>query len=633
MSQLNITESQSRMRVAGRRTANYSGVQSQLIADKARLMTTMADAGEYLEYKDQVLDVLNVAQYEIQAKTQDTIAALLTQLIREVVPGKEDRVILEQGLKANKNTLEFVVESADGKRENIYLDKGGSIQNIISMGLRFVMLSRTRNRRILCLDESDCWLSTKYIPGFAKIMSDLSARLGVQVIYISHHNPAAFDGLARRIHLTKEGNEIIADVVDDYKPQNVGVGLDSDDNSELFEDTGWNYIRLSNYRGHGNTVLELSPGLNVITGDVDLGKSAIIEAIDSIIHNTSNEGAIRHGHPEARVEIGLEDGLSLQWCYKRRGAKKTEYRLIDHENVTLEYSNSGNEVPDWLHSYLAMEDINGMSLHIGSQDSPNFLIDKSVSTHFRAEALSLNADSRHIQAMIRRHGEKSKEARREINQGQKDLVHVKNKLGAVRNIIDCEDIYQRLESISDKILSSDTKYDRLGFVIGRLETLKVRIDTTEGVESIVSPETPSIADAEAIKKMGVSINRLSAVRSALDGVQSLLMPICPNIDINSHADMSSMIQSIKRKRALLSILDYTASLPATPQFSDPEVVAKLGVQIDNFKKSVSKDTAAEAQIKDEIKVIAHEKDHILTSAGSCPTCERPYQENSLDVAI
>jgi exonuclease SbcC len=67
-------------------------------------------------------------------------------------------------------------------------------------------------------------------------------------------------------------------------------------------------IELINFQGHGHSVLALSPGLNVITGPSDNGKSSIIRAIRWVLQNRpQGDGICKHDTDETRVIIRTDN--------------------------------------------------------------------------------------------------------------------------------------------------------------------------------------------------------------------------------------------------------------------------------------------------------------------------------------
>ena len=80
--------------------------------------------------------------------------------------------------------------------------QGGSVCNILSVGLRLIALSQLhpeRHRPFLVLDEQDCWLRPALIPSFMQLINEIAARLELQLLVISHHPIDLFAGAADRI--------------------------------------------------------------------------------------------------------------------------------------------------------------------------------------------------------------------------------------------------------------------------------------------------------------------------------------------------------------------------------------------------------------------------------------------------
>jgi ABC-type glutathione transport system ATPase component len=118
--------------------------------------------------------------------------------------------ILEQPLRLTAKTefkrdmaaVEFCIER-NGEEEDILRGQGGSVQNILSVGLRMFALTtldETQHRRFLVLDEQDCWLRPDLVPKLVKMVHDAGQALGFQVIMISHHDVAVFERYADKIY-------------------------------------------------------------------------------------------------------------------------------------------------------------------------------------------------------------------------------------------------------------------------------------------------------------------------------------------------------------------------------------------------------------------------------------------------
>lgn len=150
----------------------------------------------------------------------DSVTAALEQLsdqlFRQLLGVVEDKLtialqeILEQPIKFHAEadfkrktaTVEFSIER-DGNREDVLRGTGGSVANILSVGLRLFALTtldEQRHRRFLVLDEQDCWLRPDLVPRLVKIVHDAGKALGFQVLMISHHDVATFERYAEKIY-------------------------------------------------------------------------------------------------------------------------------------------------------------------------------------------------------------------------------------------------------------------------------------------------------------------------------------------------------------------------------------------------------------------------------------------------
>ncbi len=141
---------------------------------------------------------------------------LSDQLFRQLLSVVEEKLtialqeILEQPIKFHADadfkrktaTVEFSIER-DGNREDVLRGTGGSVANILSVGLRLFALTtldEKRHRRFLVLDEQDCWLRPDLVPRLVKIVHDAGKALGFQVLMISHHDVATVDQYADKIY-------------------------------------------------------------------------------------------------------------------------------------------------------------------------------------------------------------------------------------------------------------------------------------------------------------------------------------------------------------------------------------------------------------------------------------------------
>ncbi len=172
---------------------------------------------EYLAVAPEVESALKALGEELFGKLTKLIEENLTLALQEVL-SQPIRVKVEREFKNHRATMGFHIERG-GHAEDIMKGQGGSVANVLSVGLRLFALSQSdpkRHRRFLVLDEQDCWLAPELVPRLVKIIHDAGTALGIQTLLISHHDPRAFAEYADRIYRFTPTVEGVS--VDDVTP-------------------------------------------------------------------------------------------------------------------------------------------------------------------------------------------------------------------------------------------------------------------------------------------------------------------------------------------------------------------------------------------------------------------------------
>ena len=172
-------------------------LEQQLAKNKASLQELEA----FLEVQPRVSDRLDELSRELFGNILEEIELNLTYALREVL-GQDLRVVSQREMKNRKMHVTFTIER-EGKPEDILTGQGGSVCNIISVGLRLIALSQLderEHRRFLVLDEQDCWLRPDLVPQLMAIIHTIARKLQFQVLVISHHSVDLFRDHADRIY-------------------------------------------------------------------------------------------------------------------------------------------------------------------------------------------------------------------------------------------------------------------------------------------------------------------------------------------------------------------------------------------------------------------------------------------------
>lgn len=116
-------------------------------------------------------------------------------------------------------------------------------------------------------------------------------------------------------------------------------------------------ITIDNFQSHQHTELSLSTGVNVLTGQSDSGKTAVLRAIRWVVWNRPSGDAFRsHWGGDTVVGLELDSGVVVE---RRKGKRLNDYRIFfpkDKSDVLL--SAMGQDVPEQVREVLGFSDLN-----------------------------------------------------------------------------------------------------------------------------------------------------------------------------------------------------------------------------------------------------------------------------------
>ena len=148
---------------------------------------------------------------EFQRKEQEKLVGvnqnLLTAILQDVIKNdnEERKVVLDIFTERGMPALGIYIEKNNqGVLEDVYNGTGGAVANILSLGLRSIALIQSKKRRFLILDEGDCWIKPEIIPDFIQVIKQLSEKLHIQILVISHHDESLLQGIEHRLILEKD---------------------------------------------------------------------------------------------------------------------------------------------------------------------------------------------------------------------------------------------------------------------------------------------------------------------------------------------------------------------------------------------------------------------------------------------
>ncbi|MBD3195912.1 MAG: hypothetical protein GF317_12695 [Candidatus Lokiarchaeota archaeon] len=119
-----------------------------------------------------------------QEKITSNVSGITTELLKSAGFDISVKLSIVYSRKKSGMTLSFV--DPDGNVfEDILYDKGGSISDIVSLGLRISFLLLQGNSRILFLDEPFRFVDKERIEFISKFLKSLTERLNIQMIIVT----------------------------------------------------------------------------------------------------------------------------------------------------------------------------------------------------------------------------------------------------------------------------------------------------------------------------------------------------------------------------------------------------------------------------------------------------------------
>lgn len=136
-------------------------------------------------------------------------------------------------------------------------------------------------------------------------------------------------------------------------------------------------ITLENFQSYKNQTINFKPGLNLILGTSDAGKSAILRALSFVLYNHPKRDTFIHwGEKEMRVTLNMSDGSKVT---RIKGDGVNAIEAVDAKGNIYQKNKIDTEIPDDIKEILGnppQDDLNGL-ISYADQFSRMFLVDLS----------------------------------------------------------------------------------------------------------------------------------------------------------------------------------------------------------------------------------------------------------------
>lgn len=585
----------------------------------AELTDEVSQAKARLSLAEEVQHVLRTLQSRAHERSLGAFEKLLTAIVRDVLKEKGD-VRLMLAMRGNAPALDVRIDN-NGSLEDALDGNGGAVANVLSAGLRFAALSRTGNRRLMVLDEPDCWITPERVPAFVSVIAQVSRAIGVQTFFISHHDSAYFDGRVNVVKFARDASgrvcaEALAPVMNQW---------------ESDEQEGIRSIELVNFRAHEHTVVPCFPGATAFIGDNDLGKStAIVASFRAVAYGESDDSMLRHGAEESRIVMHLERGRRVVWTRNPKRNPVVLYQLFDGATLLAEgRPSTRNSAPDWVAAELGIARVDDLDVQLGNQKTPVFLLDQPSSR--RAQILSVGRESGHLSALMARYDEVRRADRDRARNGEIELKRVAYAVSCARKLDATTGLLEAARPALATLEAVAERSARLANLTNRLTVASQAVARHEAEIAALArlPSAPELSDTAGLERLIARI-RASAARA---GVRPQWhAAAAPELfDETRLAALLERIAGAARRAALLE--KVPPALPASPALHELEALKRCGERVARAQQGCVQQQAALAQAQRDMELAHRELEALKEQlGGQCPLCGSPLPEDGAEHA-
>lgn len=655
MSQVDSQQLRQRLHKLSVRSAQLQGIR---IADAERrdvLTGEVSSAKARLNLGEEIGRIFDALHQCAHERSVGAFERLLTAILQDVLP-EEGSVRLLPQFKRNGTWLDIMLEKG-GELEDVVDGNGGAVTNVVCAGLRFAALSRTRNRRLMVLDEPDCWLKPERVPAFVRVVAQVSAQTKTQTFFITHHDPAFFEG---NVNLVR----FYADETGKVHAQGLAPQLtqwESDD------EPGLRSIELINLRRHEHTVIPCYPGPTAFIGDNNLGKStAIVTSFKALAYGESDASMIRHGCTEAKIIFHLEKGRRIEWSLSTKRSPSILYQLFEagsSDPVMEGRPKVRNQAPEWVTDVLGIQRVDDLDIQVGNQKSPVFLLNDSGPK--RAQILSIGREASHLKTLMKRYEGVKSSDRETVKHGEAQLSKLNYRLARLEALDSADEILAELLIESEDMFSALEKRERLHECLQKVERMlaSVAVLQLESAAMAVLPDTPTLYEVDKLDTLAKQIDK-STRRLHIADVPSLpdepklaevatLCALATQIETSARRVQVSTIPALPETPALMEIAGIAQAgqsisrltksvgvleglprvVPAAPDLAELEALKELMAKVVEKAKVVDEGQRELAQVHADFTK-AHEKMEALKEemGGVCPLCNAPFPMTTPEIA-
>lgn len=169
-------------------TQQIAKLEGQRELERSQRVAALARLG-VLEERTLAIEEAQVLLQITAAETQDNLRVHLSDIVQSALdalfPG-EYTFCIDFELKRGSTVCEMYLLDDAGFRTDPMTAEGGGVVDVIALSLRLAVWALSRPENVLVLDEPFKFLSANLRPAAADILSQMSTRLDLQIVMVTH---------------------------------------------------------------------------------------------------------------------------------------------------------------------------------------------------------------------------------------------------------------------------------------------------------------------------------------------------------------------------------------------------------------------------------------------------------------
>lgn len=327
-----------------------------------------------------------------------------------------------------------------------------------------------------------------------------------------------------------------------------------------------NKIEINNFQSHKNTVLEFDKGVNVICGESDNGKSAVIRAIRWVVENypSGTEKINSNWNDDFKKPLSVKLYTEKGYVERIRDKNRNGYNICKNGEEEIKLDAIGRGVPKEVTDFLNVSDVN-----FQFQLDPPYLITKTSgeASKYLNEIVHLDSIDKIMSI--------ADSDKRQLSSEQKlveaDIKKLEEELKNIEWVDEADNLCKRTEKLYEIVNDIQSKQEELSTQINSYEELELsKVDLTEHnnlikqIEDIVIPDVTELEDSISNYDLyGNQIVDLSEAIKLVNDIDSIIISIIIQDtkeledSISQYSELSNNVQQYEKE-----LVELRDSLPS-----------------------------------------------------------------------